>query len=187
MAINTGYLTASSSPASDECLTPRYGVLPIVKYLAVSGYRNIHCPFDLPSSQYVRVLVAHGFNVTYGHLETGQDFFTAAIPEGTDCIVSNPPFSCKDRVLERLYMTGLPFAVLLPQNSLQSIERVSMYMRHGLEYLGFDRRVNFYTRGDLSAWKGANHFACGYFCYRVLHKPLVFERLEPIQEHYFAV
>lgn len=187
MTRNQAYLSASNSPESDECLTPRYAVLPLIKHLIARGYWNIHCPFDLPLSQYVRVLSAHGFKVTCGHLQTGQDFFTSEPPLGTQCIISNPPFSCKDDVLRRLYALGLPFAVLLPQNSLQSIERVGMFMEHGLEYLGFDRRVCFYTRGNLESWPSANHFASGYFCRTVLPTPLQFERLEPIQEHYFAV
>ena len=183
MALNTGYLTASSSSASDECLTPRYGVEPIIKHLKAQGYKHIWCPFDLASSQYPRALTRAGFTVSY----TEYDFFQTEPPEGVDCIVSNPPFSCKDEILVRLYNLGLPFAVLLPQNSLQAINRVNMYMKHGLEYLGFDRRINFYTRGELDAWKPANHFACGYFCKDVLPEKLLFERLNPVQEHYYAV
>lgn len=182
MTLNKAYLNANRTAAADECLTPRYAVLPIIKYLQMRNYRNIYCPFDLPSSQYVRVLYAHGFTVTYG-----QDFFNTSVPPGTDCIVSNPPFSCKDEILERLYSLGLPFAMLLPQNGLQSINRVNLYMRYGLEYLGFDRRINFYTRGDMSGWQTGNHFASGYFCHQVLPVPLVFERLKPIQEHYYSI
>lgn len=185
MALNTGYLTASSSPESDECLTPRYGVLPIVKHLIACGYWNIWCPFDHADSFYVRVLRQYGFTVVHSHLHSGQDFFNTEPPPGTQCIVSNPPFSCKDEVLARLYGFGLPFAVLLPQNSLQAINRVELFIEHGLEYLGFDRRICFYTRGDLTGWQNGNHFASGYFCWKVLPERLVFERLEPIQESYF--
>lgn len=185
--MNNAYLQSSQTSASDECLTPRYAVLPIIKYLKQRGYENIYCPFDLSSSQYVRVLTAHGFNVTYGHLATGQDFFKTPIPANTHCIVSNPPFSCKDEVLKHLYGSGLPFAMLLPQNSLQAQKRVNLYLKHGLEYLGFDKRICFYTRGDLSAWPSQNHFASAYFCYKLLPKPLIFEILNPIQEHYFAI
>ncbi len=182
MAINKAYLTSGRTKESDECLTPRYGVEPIVKHLKAKGYRFIWCPFDKEDSQFVRVLKSHGFTVYYSHLEGGGDFFEHDVPYGCDCIVSNPPFSIKDKVLARLYEFNIPFAMLLPQNSLQSIGRVNMYLEHGLEYLGFDRRICFYTNGDLDAWKGGNHFASGYFCKDVLPKPMQFERLNPIQE-----
>ena len=183
MGINKAYLKSGRGPESDECLTPRYGVTPIVKHLKVKGYKKIWCPFDLNSSQYVRVLKKEGFSVDHTHIVYGEDFFKTG-PIICDAIVSNGPFSCKDEILKRLYEMGIPFALLLPQNSLQAIGRVIMFLEHGLEYLGFDRRINFYTRGDLSAWKPANHFASGYFCKDVLLEKLLFEKLQPIQEHY---
>ena len=183
MGRNTAYLESGRGPESDECLTPRYGVIPIVKHLKAKGYRIIWCPFDKDDSQYVRVLESEGFKVFNTHLEYGQDFFKS-ISLSCDAIVSNAPFSCKDAILKRLYLIEKPFAILLPQNSLQAIGRVNMFLEHGLEYLGFDRRINFYTRGDLSAWKPANHFASGYFCKDVLPEKLLFEKLQPIQEPY---
>ena len=183
MGMNKGYLTAGRGPESDECLTPRYGVIPIVKHLKAKGYKKIWCPFDMDDSQYVRVLKSEGFAVLNSHLEYGQDFFI--INSLTcDAIVSNAPFSCKDAILKRLYLIGIPFAILLPQNSLQAIGRVDMFIKHGLEYLGFDRRINFYTRGILTHWQPGNHFASGYFCKDVLPEKLLLEKLQPIQEPY---
>lgn len=181
--LNIGYLTCGTDEGSDECLTPRYAVLPLVKHLKDRGYQTIWCPFDLPTSFYVRVLEENGFTVVSSHLSEGKDFFLMDTPK-VDCIVSNPPFSCKDKVLRRLYEIGLPFAMLLPQNSLQSTKRVPLFLEHGLEYLGFDRRVCFYTNGNLDAWKSGNHFASGYFCKDVMPAPLQFEKLTPIQESY---
>ena len=76
--------------------------------------------------------------------------------------------------------------MLLPQNSLQSQKRVKLFMEYGLEYLGFDSRICFYTRGELDRMKTGNHFASGYFCYKVLPKTLIFENLKLIQEEYNA-
>lgn len=39
--MNIGYLTANRDAESDEYLTPRYAVLPIIKYLKMKGYNNI--------------------------------------------------------------------------------------------------------------------------------------------------
>lgn len=187
MGMNKGYLTAGRDAASDECLTPRYAVLPIVKYLKKMRYKTIWCPFDSEHSFYVRVLKAEGFNVLYSHIFDGFDFFQYE-PEQYDCIVSNPPFSIKDKVLRRVYALEKPFALLLPQNSLQSSQRVEMFINHGIEYLGFDKRINFYINDKLDEWCSGNHFASGYFCKNVLGGVgLLFEKLEPIQEPYLSI
>lgn len=182
--MNKGYLGSGGTKASDEVLTPRYGVEPIVKHIKDKGYNIIWCPFDDYDSMFVRVLESHGFEVIYSHIDEGEDFFEYE-PPVYDCIVSNPPFSIKDKILKRLYDLGRPFAVILPQNALQSIDRVNMYIKYGLEYLGFDRRINYYTKGELNMWKPTNHFASAYFCKDVLPKNFILEKLTPIQEHYY--
>lgn len=185
MGMNIGYLTAGRDAASDECITPRYGVIPIIKHLKARGYKTVWCPFDEDHSWYVRLLQQHGFTVLFSHKRTGDDFFDYEPPH-YDVIVSNPPYSIKDKILKRLYDLKKPFAVLLPQNSLQSQERVKLYIKHGgIEYLGFDRRICFYTNGNLTQWADGNHFATGYFCKDVLPQSLMFEILYPIQEPYF--
>lgn len=187
MGINKGYLTAGRTAESDECLTPRYVVEPIIKHLKQKGYKKIWCPFDKAESLYVRMLKENGFDVIFSHIETGDDFFKVDFSSlDFDCIVSNPPFSKKDEVLKRLYEIGKPFAILLPQNALQSIERTKLFIEHGLEYLGFDKRACFYTNNELNAIKFGNHFASGYFCKNVLPNNLVFEYLKPKQEGYFG-
>lgn len=187
MPMNVGYLTAGRTEESDEWLTPRYAVEPVVKYLKAKVIKNILCPFDKVDSWYVRVLKKNGFNVKFSHKET-KDFFEYNIFDMAeiDCIVSNPPYSCKDDVLEHLYELNTPFMMLLPQNSLQSKRRTKYFIKYGLEYLGFDSRICFYTNNDLSKIKVGNHFASGYFCWKVLPYPknLIFEHLEFIQEPY---
>ena len=94
MGLNKGYLTAGRTAESDECLTPRYVVEPIIKYLKNKGFKKIWCPFDLENSFYTRLLKEAGFQVINTHIQTGGDFF--AIDPASfdfDCIVSNPPFS----------------------------------------------------------------------------------------------
>lgn len=191
--MNKAYLKAGRGPESDECLTPRYAVEPIIKYLRLKGYKKIWCPFDKDDSMFVRVLEAEGFTVTHSHIGYYGDFFgfNHAYPFNYDCVVSNPPFSCKDKILEILFNMhnrsgSMPFAVILPQNSLQGVKRVGMFMEHGMEYLGFDRRINYYTRGETDAWKPANHFASGYFCHNVLPQPMIMEKLIPVQEPYYV-
>ena len=41
MAMNKAYLTCGRTAESDECLTPRYAVYPIIKYLKAKGFKTI--------------------------------------------------------------------------------------------------------------------------------------------------
>lgn len=184
--MNVCYLTAGRNSESDECLTPRCAVVPLVKYLKAKKFKTIWCPFDLEDSMYVRVLKEASFDVLYTHKDVNDgDFFKIEVPE-CDCIVSNPPFSKKDQVLERLYLIGKPFAILLPQNALQSNFRTALFIKYGLEYLGFDKRIPFYTEGDLTYPKMSNHFASAYFCNGVLPEKMILENLTVFGEHYHA-
>lgn len=141
---NKAYLNASSSPESDECYTPRYAIYPIVKYLKAKEFKTILCPFDKDESLFVEVLKDNGFTVVNSHLET-KDFFsyTKQELENIDCIVSNPAYSLKDKILKQLYEWGKPFMMLMPQNTLQGHTRTQLYIKYGLEYLGFDSRICF--------------------------------------------
>lgn len=182
--LNKAYLTCGRTAESDECYTPRYAVLPVVKYLKAKQFKTILCPFDRDDSFYVRVLRKEGFTVINTHKDT-KDFFTYTSEEikNIDCIVSNPPYSLKTKVLIKLYELNKPFMMLLPQNCLQSKERTKLFIEKGIEYLGFDSRICFYTT-SLEHVTTGNHFASGYFCHEVLSEKLIFEKLELIQEPY---
>ena len=178
---NNAWLSSGGDEASDEVITPRYVVEPIVKYLKAKNFKVVWCPFDTVVSQYVRVLYKEGFDVRFGHRDIGLDFFKYECPEA-DVIVSNPPFSYKDLILERLYKLDKPFMVLFPVQALQGKKRTKLFMKYGLEYLGFDSRPCFYTKNDLLFIKTGNHFASGYYCRNVLPEKLIFEELKLIQE-----
>ena len=176
MALNTGYLKSGKTKESDECFTPRCGVEPIIKYIKQRGYKTVWCPFDQEQSNFVIMLLESGFDVIFGHIDDNKDFFTYE-PEEYDCIVSNPPFSMKDKILERVYSFGKPFALLLPQNSLQSLDRVELFINNGLEYLGFNRRIPYYTPKNLTKLPSGNHFASSYFCKDMLPEKFILERI----------
>ena len=184
--LNKGYLTCDRTATGDEVLTPRYAVYPIIHYLKEKYFCEILCPFDKYNSKFVEVLQEADFVVDFSHIATGKDFFTYTKEQvrNVDCIVSNPPYSIKDKVLEHLYYLDKPFMMLLPQNTLKGKKRTKLFMQYGLEYLGFDKRVGYYTKGELDKIKTGNHFASGYFCRNVLPEKLIFEELDFIDEPY---
>jgi hypothetical protein len=180
----TNPVQLSTDEASDECLTPRYAVLPIVKHLKNRDFQTIWCPFDKDDSFFVRVLRDAGFIVQYSHIDDGVDFLTCRNVPDVDCIVSNPPFSKKTAILQRLFALDLPFAMILPLNTLQAKGRVDLFIDHGVEMLCFDARICFYTWGKLDRFPQNNRFPTAYFCRGVLPEKLMFEKLKMIQEPY---
>lgn len=174
MAINTGYLTANKTDEADRMYTPFYAVEPIIKYLPKD--KIIWCPFDEEEwSAYSITLKEHGYKVISSSLNKGQDFFTYQ-PEHWDVICSNPPFSKKDKILERLYSLGKPFAVLLPMNSLQGKSRYK-YFKNGIQLLSFDQRIGFHNDGSMDRPIEGSPFASAYFCRGVLPEGLIVEEL----------
>jgi len=137
---------------------------------------TIWCPFDKEWSAYVKLLKENGNKVIYTHIDDGKDFFKFE-PDEYDAIISNPPFSKKDRVLKRLYQLNKPFAVLLPMNSLQGKARYE-YFKNGIQLLAFDQRVGFHNIDNLERPVEGTPFASAYFCRNILPKDLIIEQLK---------
>lgn len=171
MALNVGYLT--SDKQNDELYTPRYAVEPIMKYIPKD--KRIWCPFDTTESEFVKTATKMGYDVVHSHVFEGKDFFEYE-PENYDVIVSNPPFSCKDKVLKRLYELKKPFALLLPLNSLQGNTRYK-YFKQGIQILCFDKRIGFYTPTHMDSPVEGSPFASAYFCRDILPNDLIIEEL----------
>ena len=97
-------------------------------------------------------------------------------PEDYDVIVSNPPFSIKDKILERLYELNKPFAVLLPMNSLQGQSRYKFFER-GIQLLSFDQRIGYHNINSMDKTVEGSPFATAYFCRNLLPRDLIIEKL----------
>lgn len=115
------------------------------------------------------------FKVIRSSLLEGQDFFEYE-PDQFDLIVDNPPFSEKDKVLERLYSFNKPFAILLPLNSLQGKTRYK-YFKQGIQLLSFDARVSYHDKSHMKNVVKGSPFATAYFCRDLLPKDLIIEEL----------
>lgn len=174
MALNVGVLTSSSTPEAQEMYTPYYAVDPIMKYIPKD--KTVWTPFDLDWSSFYQSFRGGGYKVVRSHIDEGQDFFTYE-PEDYDVIISNPPFSLKDKVLKRLYELDKPFAILLPLNSLQGKSRYK-YFKQGIQLLSFDQRVGYHNLEHMDVPVEGSPFATAYFCRNVLPRDLIVEKLE---------
>jgi hypothetical protein len=161
---------------NDEFYTPAYAVVPILKYIPRGS--TVWCPFDTGDSNFVRMLTASGCTVINTHIESGHDFFQMQIPDGTDFVISNPPYSRKTEVLERLFSVGIKFAMLVGVVGLfESQRRFDMFRANKFEVMYMNRRVS-YFKSFLDERPSLNPpFSSVYICSGVLPSQIVFEEI----------
>lgn len=187
MGLNIGYLTCGRTTESDNCYTPYYAVVPLIKYIELFKQKNklkditIWTPCDLNWSAYVNAFKTAGYNVIQTSIENNQDFLNYEPKEKYDVIITNIPFSKKDLFLKRLYSLNKPFCILLPMNSLQGQGRYK-YFKNGIQLLVFDKRIGFHTNGNMVHTAEGNHFASCYFCKDFLPKDLIIEELTKFEK-----
>lgn len=141
----------------DELYTPDEAVEMIIKYIP-NNIKTIWECTAIKESRIVSVLKDNGFNVITSHIEDGQDFFDYE-PEQYDMIITNPPYSKKDKFLKRAFELGKPFMFLLPITTLEGIERGKMFGENGIQMLIPNKRFNFKPEKKSGAW-----FQTSWFC-----------------------
>jgi len=166
----SSWLNKNSFNSKDEYYTPKILVKPILKYLKPNS--TIWCPFDTENSEFVIELKNDGHNVIYSHIVLGQDFFTYTPDIDYDYIISNPPFTLKKKVLERLYWLNKPFAMImgLPILNYQEIGNFFVNRNSDIQLLIVDKKVSF--DGNTASFNNS------YFCRNILPRDILFEHLE---------
>ena len=71
MSLDSGKLMYSEGN-NDECYTPYYAVIPILKYIPKDAI--VWCPFDTKESEFVKQ-ISNTNQFEYSHINNGQDFF----------------------------------------------------------------------------------------------------------------
>ena len=157
---------------TDEWYTTKESVNMIIPYLVRGGYKNILCPFDKAESNFVKVLTDYGFNVTFSHIETGTDFFEIDNLDEYDAIVSNPPFSKRQKILEKLFASGVPFAMIMNFNGLfDSKARWELFKNNEFELLVPQGRMHFYNENCVG---NSPNFQSIWVCKGMCNKQIVF-------------
>ena len=132
---------------SDEWFTDQSTVDLVVGLLNPSGL--ICCPFDSCKSLFVKSANSIG-KAIYGMtdwLEVEYDY---------DYLMTNPPFSIKDLVIEKVIRLGKPSALVLPLDSVGGVRRHQIYAegQYPAVYIP-TRRINYYDANGVER-KGAN-------------------------------
>ena len=101
--------------ARDECYTTFNEADKLAVYIEknnlISKQDIIWLPFDNEFSNIYKALSKYGFNIVMTNLENGQDFYLYQ-PEKWDLIITNPPFSGRTKLMERLMSFNKPFIIL---------------------------------------------------------------------------
>lgn len=164
----SNWLNTNSFNEKDEYYTPPILVKPILKY--VKPHSTIWCPFDTEDSEFVIQLRNDGHEVIYSHIWLGQDFFKYEPDVEYDYIISNPPFTRKLEVFDRLYKLGKPFAMICGLPILNYQEVGEFFLDKDLQLLIVDKKVSF--DGNTASFNNS------YFCHNFLPKDIIFEHLD---------
>ena len=124
---------------NDELYTPKEAILPILKYLDKSK-TYWECT-DFGGSNITKILKENGFKV----INTNKVELDFLLDDPLDCdvIITNPPYSIKDKFIKRCYEIGKPFMLLLPLTALEGKERNKLYKQYGIELIILNKRINF--------------------------------------------
>jgi hypothetical protein len=157
-------------PPNDEWYTYPSTVRLILPY--VEKFRRIWTPFDTADSSFVKELRAAGHEVIHSHIADGQDFFTYTPPtEDYDAIISNPPFSLRERIYQRLFALQKPFAVLGSERGLfGSRTRFNLFKENRFEILIPQGRRQFFNGDKILI----PPFQTWFICHDVLPKQIIF-------------
>lgn len=134
-------------------------------------------PIDTQESNFVKAFTYGGHNVIATHIRNGQDFFRI-MPQKCDYIISNPPYSMKTDVFQRLFELHVPFAMLVGVVGLfESQRRFEMFRDNEFEIMYMNKRVAYYK--DYAEQKPSLNppFSSVYVCQGILPQKIMFEEI----------
>jgi hypothetical protein len=111
---------------NDEWYTDQTAVMKCYEILDPKPNSTIFCPFDTEKSNFVKVGQSLGHKVLYGI----RDFLDAEDYE-FDYLITNPPFSIKDKVIEKIYFYQKPSTIILPIDAIAGARRSKLYRDYG--------------------------------------------------------
>ncbi|WP_338970819.1 hypothetical protein [Spiroplasma endosymbiont of Labia minor] len=131
----------------DHVETPKWVVQDMYKRININKYKNIWLPFNHLESEFRQEALANKLHYDATHIfdDLQNDFFRINPPDNCDLIISNPPFSIQNKILERLFNLNIPFAMLLPLRSLETAPRGELFEKHRnkIQVLIFKKRIKF--------------------------------------------
>ena len=101
-----------------------------------------------------------------------EDFFSKYDTYKYDVIVSNPPFSIKKKIFDKLKEIDKPFIMISPVSIITKQFFMNMYKSEDISILIPRNRMQFAKKGEIN---GKSWFDCVFVCYKMgLGKELIF-------------
>lgn len=159
----------------DHVATPRWVVEDIYNRIDIKSFKKCWFPFNNYDSEFK--LHAEELQIDYWatHIfdDCGHDFFTTYPPENTDLMISNPPFSEQNEIIDRSFWLASAgyirsFALLLPLTTLETEKRAAMfeYYVEKLSIIIFKKELNLLDISQISQNRAVG-FATTYLHYRI--------------------
>lgn len=154
----------------DHIATPKYIVESIFDLINIKSFRSIWFPFDNYDSLFKLKADELGLNYKATHKFDSEenDFFTTQPPEDCDLMISNPPFSLQNEIIERSFkliddQLIKSFALLLPLSTLETPFRAKLYEKYEnkISIIIFKKRIKFL------GCKTSFNKACCWICYNI--------------------
>lgn len=154
----------------DHVATPRFVVEDIYKIIHIENYKSIWFPFNNYDSEFKLKAdeLKLKYKATHKFDNLGNDFFSTEPPVECDLMISNPPFSIQNEIIERsfnLIDKGLikSFCLLLPLSTLETPARGNMYEKYAdkLSIIVFKKRIKFI------GCKSSFNKGCCWICYNI--------------------
>jgi len=99
------------------------------------------------------------------YVHCDADFFEWVPPLGFDCIIDNPPYSCKKEVFERCLALGKPFALYVPLDTLGRCYISKLLNCPELQLLIPYKKTDFITDYDVNHTTPPHKTV--WFCYKM--------------------
>ena len=154
----------------DHIATPMCIVESIFDLINIKSFRSIWFPFDNYDSPFKLKADELGLNYKATHKfdDLGNDFFKTNPPEDCDLMISNPPFSLQNEIIERSFKLIddkliKSFALLLPLSTLETPFRAKLYEKYEnkISIIIFKKRIKFL------GCKTSFNKACCWICYNI--------------------
>lgn len=154
----------------DHIATPEWLVTRIFDLIDIKSFNRIWFPFDNYDSEFKLKAdeLKLKYKATHKFDDLGNDFFKTNPPEDCDLMISNPPFSLQNEIIERSFKLIddkliKSFALLLPLSTLETPFRAKLYEKYEnkISIIIFKKRIKFLE------CKTSFNKACCWICYNI--------------------
>ena len=154
---------------SDEWYTPIDLVQTCYELLDIPYESRVMLPFDTEHSNFVKWGQKHKYHLIYNindYLEKNYEY---------DVLVTNPPFSIKDLVIERVLQLGKPAALTLPSDAIGGVKRHTLFAKYGYPSIYVPkRRISYIDGSGLN--RKSSYFHTIIMLLNVKHSSLMWEQ-----------